>query len=314
MKLHVPKYFNEFHCIADQCKDYCCKLWEIDIDKKTSTFYKNCTGEFGQKLKQNIDFKGIPHFILDKKGNCPFLTEKHLCSIYINLGEENMCDICKIHPRYYEWFNGIKEGGIGICCEEACRIILSQTEPFSIVETEIPDEDFDEYDENIYLFLYNNRNKIISKLEDKSLPINTRIKNISNYDNTKLESILKLLSTLESFDSNWIPYINECIFLYPEYIKNYDSFINANPHISQYLQNLSIYFVWRYYLKSVFDGDTTSKLSIMAISVSVIEFLFFCKWYQNGILNFDDCIEIVKNYSKEIEYSEKNLEIISSIL
>ena len=33
MKTYAPKYYQQFHCIADKCKHSCCIGWEIDIDK-----------------------------------------------------------------------------------------------------------------------------------------------------------------------------------------------------------------------------------------------------------------------------------------
>ena len=112
MKLRTPTYFNEFHCIADKCKDCCCIGWEIDIDKKSADFYKNVSGEFGEKLRKSIDFGSPSHFALNDKNRCPLLNNKNLCEVYIQLGEDKMCDICTEHPRYYEWFNNLKEGGI----------------------------------------------------------------------------------------------------------------------------------------------------------------------------------------------------------
>ena len=44
---------------------------------------------------------------------------QHLCRTILTLGEEKLCNICTEHPRYYEWFGSVKEGGIGLCCEEA---------------------------------------------------------------------------------------------------------------------------------------------------------------------------------------------------
>ena len=50
-----------------------------------------------------------------ENGICPFFNSNKLCDIYIDIGEEHMCDICKNHPRFYEWFGDLKEGGMGLC-------------------------------------------------------------------------------------------------------------------------------------------------------------------------------------------------------
>ncbi|MBO5348780.1 MAG: flagellin lysine-N-methylase [Clostridia bacterium] len=331
MKLRVPQYFKEFHCISDKCKDNCCIGWEIDIDDETANIYNKVSGEFGEKLQKNITATTPKSFILDKHDRCPFLNNKNLCEIFINLGEKNLCQICTEHPRYYEWFNNIKEGGIGLCCEEASRIILSQNTEFITYDINIPFESADEYDSNLYVYLQCSRNKIISHLDNTSLSLNSRIRNVlmyahklqENIDNndlsdiditfvqtnkkTNLQPILEFFLTLEPFDINWITYLKNNISLYNNSINKLEEFENTNSQISNYLQNISIYFVWRYFLKGVFDLDILSKIKLMAVSIAVIKFLFFCKWLENATLTFNDCVKIAKDYSKEIEYSDDNL-------
>lgn len=331
MKLRTPEYFKDFHCIADKCRDCCCIGWEIDIDDKTANNYSKIPGKFGEKLRSNINFSETKSFILDKHERCPFLNNKNLCEIFMTLGENSLCEICKEHPRYYEWFNGIKEGGIGLCCEEACRIILSQNKSFKTYETEIPFESSDKYDYDFYLYLYESRNIIISYLDNTELPLNLRIRNVlwytdelqHNIDNNKfdivdissadthsksdLQPIIEFFLNLEPFDVNWIAYLKNCINVYNNYSYKMAEFENAHPEVSRYLQNISIYFIWRYFFKGVFDADILSKVKLMAVSVAVIKFLFFCKWVESGDISFDDCVIITKNYSKEIEYSEDNL-------
>ncbi len=288
-------------------------------------------GEFGEKLKQNIDTSTPKHFILNSNKNCPFLNDKKLCEIYINLGKDSLCKICAEHPRYYEWFDDVKEGGIGLCCEEACRIILSDTHPFSTCEIEIPYENAENYDIEIYNYIYTAREKIISYLGNTSLPFNSRIRDvlwycytiqqnidsgllddedifpIKAYSQPDLQSVLEFLLTLETNSADWSLYLKDCISLYKNNAEKFDQFYDSHPEILQYLQNISIYFVWRYFLKSVFDEDVLSKIKLMVVSVAVLKSLYFCTWVKKQNLTIEDCIEITKKYSEEIEYSEENL-------
>jgi len=48
-------------------------------------------------------------------------------------GEDYICNICKDHPRFRNFWSGITELGIGLSCEEAARIILSQKTPLKLV-------------------------------------------------------------------------------------------------------------------------------------------------------------------------------------
>ena len=111
MLLKMPSYCKNFRCIADKCTDNCCIGWEIDIDTSSAEYYKTVNGSFGEKLKNNITESPAPSFILCGE-RCPFLNKQNLCDIIINLGEDKLCQICRDHPRYFEWFSNIKEGGI----------------------------------------------------------------------------------------------------------------------------------------------------------------------------------------------------------
>ena len=133
MSVFAPFYYKKFKCIADRCRHSCCIGWEIDIDPKTYKKYKNLSGEFSLRLKNNMEeTNGQGSFILGENERCPFLNDKNLCDIIINLGEDMLCDICTLHPRFQNDFDTFSEIGLGLSCEEATRIILSAEEKFSI--------------------------------------------------------------------------------------------------------------------------------------------------------------------------------------
>ena len=156
MKLYAPKYYKRFKCIADKCEHSCCIGWEIDVDADTLKQYKKVKGDFGKRLLENIDLKcDAPHFILGEKERCPFLNERGLCDIIIELGEDSLCDICSDHPRFRNFFSDREELGLGLCCEEACRLILSKEEPTEFI-SEDDGEDFELFeDEEILLSVRN---------------------------------------------------------------------------------------------------------------------------------------------------------------
>ena len=135
MIYRTPEYCLDFRCIAGDCRDSCCKGWEIDIDSETAEKYAAISGEFGERLRRSIKNNS---FILTEDERCPFLNREGLCDIYINLGRESLCHICSEHPRYFEWFGSVKEGGTGLCCEASAKLILSR--PFTLCEKKVPDE------------------------------------------------------------------------------------------------------------------------------------------------------------------------------
>ena len=143
MKVFAPDYYWSFSCIAGDCKHSCCKGWEIDIDDETTEYYKNLPGEFGERLRKNIDFgEECSCFRLGENERCPFLNEKGLCDIIINLGEDSLCQICADHPRFRNFFDSRVEIGLGLCCEAAAVLILERQEK-TVLEV-IEDDGFEE--------------------------------------------------------------------------------------------------------------------------------------------------------------------------
>ncbi len=332
MIYRTPDYYKKFKCIADKCKDNCCIGWEIDIDDSTAEKYRNISGDFGKRLKENISFGESSCFILGENDRCPFLNNRNLCDIITKLGESALCQICTDHPRYYEWFGNIKEGGIGMSCEEAARIILTEESPFSYTETEIPDEEYFTYDKYFYDILFHLRERIFNILNDETTPLSQRLIDVLELvtvqqecadndcplpddipkiqaENVNIADILEFLQTLEPISEEWHPTLARAVEKLPEITIKKGLFLNENPQIQKYLRNIAIYFIWRYLLKGVFDGEFLSRVVLAVMSVCIIAVLWAEKWLRNG-LSENDCIEIAKNYSKEIEYNEENLEAV----
>ena len=175
MRFRVPGYYKQFTCIADRCIDNCCfGGWQIDIDKETIDFYDTVQGDFGDRLKKYVD-KEAGCFTLNN-GQCPFLLENNLCEIYKELGPEHMGLVCTQFPRFTEYYGNIKETGIGMACEEAARIILNDSTPFILEETDIDEEEiWGEYDSSLGQSLFILRDKIMSMLDDTSLSLSDKL-------------------------------------------------------------------------------------------------------------------------------------------
>jgi len=331
MVFRVPSYYYEFACIAGSCKDSCCIGWEIVIDKDTVEKLNAIPGQEGEELRSHIQFGETTQFILDAQERCPFLNEQNLCEMILRYGKDALCQICSDHPRFYEWFGDVKEGGLGLCCEEAARIILDANDPFKIVETEIPCEDCADFDEELYICLTSARNEIFRILQNQSVSVSERICRMLDFaqimqertDNGIFElpkeiaeipaeagdipEILEFMQTLEAIDSNWHGKLRKVSERFEVICANRERFATENPQVSAYLRNVAAYFIWRYFLKGTFDGEYLSRVKLSAVSAAVIGCLFIDRWLEYGSLSLLECAEIAKNYSKEIEYSEENL-------
>lgn len=348
MILRVPKYYKLFNCLAGKCIHSCCSNgWEIDVDNNTYNYYKSANSSILEHIT-----KSSPHQIIMKNGICPFFNSNKLCDIYIDIGEEHMCDICKNHPRFYEWFEDLKEGGIGLCCEEAARIILTDTSAFETYNEKIPVEKSNAYDKKLFDFLEKCRKKLF-ELFDSSLSLNEKIRtaivfscdieqaiNSNNYivpefedvqgkRNIDYSSIINYLLSLEIFNKDWQDTLQSTLnglSAKDEIINSSDFEKSMNSMISNelesdtdiaskidfYLNNIAKYFIWRYFLKATFDENVYSKIVLLAISVLSIKILLENFESKNKTISIDDIIDIVRRFSEEIEYSENNINTIFS--
>lgn len=171
MGLFAPRYYKDFKCIADKCRHSCCTGWEIDIDSDTLARYEGGVGGYREKIKQSIEYADTPHFRLSENERCPHLNECGLCNIITELGEGWLCDICREHPRFYNDTPHGREVGVGMACEEACRLILASDDYKERVEigehrAELSDFEIDTVAE---------REKIYSILSDASIPYEKRL-------------------------------------------------------------------------------------------------------------------------------------------
>ncbi len=123
----VPSYYKEFRCIADRCRHTCCAGWEIDVEGETLPKYL-ADGE----IAPHLCLDETPHILLEAGERCPFLQSDGLCHLIITRGEDSLCQICRDHPRFRNFWTDREEIGLGMVCEEAARLILSQHTPLTL--------------------------------------------------------------------------------------------------------------------------------------------------------------------------------------
>ncbi len=128
--VYAPSYYKEFRCTAEKCRHSCCVGWEIGIDRATYEKYK----QLGDILPTVEVREGSPCFALTEDGRCPHLNKQGLCKIILSHGEEYLAEICREHPRFYHELGDRVEVGLGIVCEEACRLLLESEPPFSPIK------------------------------------------------------------------------------------------------------------------------------------------------------------------------------------
>lgn len=290
-----PEYYNEFACIAGECRHSCCIGWEIDIDPDTAEKYRGMSGELGEKIKSNINWNTEPaQFMLGEGDRCRFLNKDGLCEIILRLGEKALCQICTDHPRYRSFMSERCETGLGLCCEAAAELILKRNQSFFMRE-----EGSGEYtpDEDAIMDIRDAAFELIDDRKDDIIHRTEMLLRLCGSDmpNTDAEKLAGLLLPLERLDEKWKEHLNR---LKASNLSGneLDDYIRANEQASRNILN---YFVFRYFPAALDDGDIAGKAAFAVLSMKIIMSL--------ACVGVDDITECARMYSSEIEYSEDNL-------
>ncbi|MBR3240140.1 MAG: flagellin lysine-N-methylase [Oscillospiraceae bacterium] len=127
MSAWYPDFYPAFRCRAAECRHSCCRGWEIDVDEASAEGYRELPGELGDALRAALfaDQEGW-HFLLTEEERCPFLQKDGLCRLILQLGEEALCDICALHPRFFQEIGEDELWGLGLSCEAATALLLER--------------------------------------------------------------------------------------------------------------------------------------------------------------------------------------------
>lgn len=304
-------FFQNFHCIAGDCKHSCCIGWEIDIDEDTLDDYRQIGGAFGRRLSANIATDGTPHFKLTKDERCPFLNQQNLCDIILNLGEESLCQICADHPRFRSFFSDHTEIGLGLCCEAAANQVLGfkeKAEEVVLVE-EDGGEPLSEWEKTIL----SARQKLIAVAQDRSLSVSARLQRIAEYAGAKV--VQKSLS-------EWAAFYKSLERLSPDWDKELEilSHIKApfeNPPEAlpdTPFEQLLVYFLYRHLPDAENEQDLKKRAGVAALSCQILFALCLEKTATGKSFSVDMLAELARMYSSEIEYSQENIDSLLDVL
>lgn len=135
----------------------------------------------------------------------------------------------------------------------------------------------------------------------------------------EVESILNAYSELEILNEQWQYYLDDMYDMlhsedmspadYSVLVKEFTEYIKDRNY--EY-SNMLKYFVFRYFMKAAYDHDVFGKLQLSVTNYFVIRDMDIVKWLKNNReFSFEDRIETVHIFSREVEYSEDNLEVLA---
>ena len=304
MKLIAPDYYREFRCIADKCRHSCCIGWEIDIDPATRERYRHVPGPFGERLNASIRDGEISSFRLGEMDRCPMLNASGLCDLITELGEENLCQICADHPRFRNFFTDRTEIGLGLCCEEAARLILTREEPMRLIcleddgaEEALPDEEAD---------LLASRDRLIALMQERGFPLETRLNALLDAVDFTIpeKDWAAVYRELERLDPAW----DACLDMLAGVDaarglsgRPLDPF--GTPDWGCAFEQFCVYLLCRHLPGALEDDDLPGRVAFCVLSTRVLMALCAAR----PGCTMAELLEFARMYSAEIEYSEDNI-------
>lgn len=303
-----PDYYKDFSCIKGNCQHSCCVGWEIDIDEERINEYLSLGGTLGEKMKNSISFENTPHFCLDKEERCPFLNSDGLCELIIEKGQGILTTICKEHPRFYNERADRTECGLGLCCEEACRIIITKKTPMSLTCTErIPAQDE----------IIQKRDRILSVIGDSSYTVTEKQRLILSLLHCQklpmsTKSLAEKMLELEMLDEQWGALLSKYLAKrQPKYTVRFEGYIQNRIYE---FENLLAYLIYRHYIGG-YDMEEADLRGIFALQICQLLFeIAGMGFSEKGKFETEEMLELCRLFSSEIEYSDENPEMLLDAL
>ena len=294
MKIIAPDYYPQFRCIADKCRHSCCIGWEIDIDPEARERYRHVTGPFGDRLNAAIADGEVSSFRLGKDERCPMLNASGLCDLITELGEENLCQICADHPRFRSFFTDRTEIGLGLCCEEAARLILTRETPMHLLCLEDDGEAAESPDDEAALLAL--RDELINLIQDASRPLGERLDTLLDAVDFSIpdRDWAEVYRGLERLDPQWDGLLDQLDMTHPAVLP-----LRLENALSQF----TVYLLYRHLPGAMADDDIPGRAAFCVLSVRALAALCAAKEH----CTMADLIELARMYSAEIEYDEDNI-------
>lgn len=143
-----------------------------------------------------------------------------------------------------------------------------------------------------------------------------KYKNNYEYKYNNMKKYFMVYKNLDHINERWPHILNDVskdLFgketnceAYMDKHKNFDLYYMNNFY--EY-EHLIVYFIFRYFMKAVFDYDVSAKVKMAVVSYLIIKELGVHRWsINNKVFTKEDQEEVMRMYSKDIEHSDDNME------
>ncbi len=331
METHAPQYYFSFRCLGGGCPHTCCAAgWEIPVDPATATLYETLPPPLGDRVRAfwTIDPEGSPCFPL-RGGSCPFLNGEGLCHIHIALGEEATPLICRTHPRFCYEYGSLRERGLCASCPEAVRLILEEDMTFHVSQ----EAGLEEEAPPLLSPLLTARETALSLLTVEEATLGQRLQAVLLFSNEVQvlldEDRAEDLLSLCRFYREEFPLLEPAALprrspVLKKYLGLLEGLVILHPHWKELLkarkarsagaaplpshmgERTAAYFLYRHWLRGVWDGDVLTWAEFAVLGTAVAASL--------SPLHPEGFPEVFRLLCEELEHSEENLTAIQDFL
>ncbi len=153
-------------------------------------------------------------------------------------------------------------------------------------------------------------NTLIEELEDFKGKESIKHKNLCEYLN-----VYKSIKHINSNDPLGLEKALKCFEGNEEfYLRKHKEFNEYYKENLYKFKNILVYFIFRYFMKAIFDYDVSAKIKLAIISTLMIKELAVVRFIENNNeFTEEDMVEVSRIYSKDIEHSDENIENLQEI-
>lgn len=316
MTTEYPSYYDSFFCMAGSCPDTCCAGWEIEVDDETYYRYLTIPGPFGDRLRQALSERqedGEYLHYLERRGNgsCTFLDGEHLCDIYKEMGPDGLCRTCREHPRFLTQVGGYEQVDLSLSCPGVADLFFSDPAPIStvMVRDDRPEQPLSVDDQAKLTEILAFRDSAMSGCQEHSHSPHFGALNPQASDDRWLSQF----RAMEPLEDDWDDTVTRVTERLEEYQKLWP--LCYSPELEQWFRKLGAYFTFRYYLDAWFDGSLIPEKLLVKKSLWFLRLLCVDRWKEHsGALTTEDVKQVVRTYSKQVEFSEPNINRLKELL
>lgn len=149
----IPVFYQDFHCLAQDCRDSCCVNWRVAFDKKDYLRLRrlDASPALRERLEQGVrrikrenrSDRLYGEFDLESSnGRCPFLGGDGLCAIQCDCGHSALPEVCAVYPRRAAYTPAAREYSLSPSCEGVLQLLWDLPEGVEFVEDPLAKADW----------------------------------------------------------------------------------------------------------------------------------------------------------------------------